>query len=121
MGPLLISGRRQQCGYASVSPVFLLSGKNCRGVPPEGICSWPSWGNGRIHPFLLGLIQLQLEPPTWLENVSFDLNRKNHLKFASWWWVPQAFWVPRSTSAAWYHEGVKWGETLITSSSSLCL
>lgn len=38
----------------------------------QGICSWPSGRNGTTHPFPLGVLQLQLKPPIWLENLSFD-------------------------------------------------
>lgn len=120
VGPLLRLGRRQQCGHASVRPGFQPNGKTFSGSS--------SWGH-----LLLTIMEKWNHPsiPSWAHsvtdgtshmagNVSFDPSSKNRIELASWWWVPRAFWVPRRTSPAWYHEGVKWGETLTIASSTLC-
>lgn len=65
--------------------------------------SLPSWAHS-----------VTLEPPIWLENLPLDLEQEGERGVGKSVVGPRVSQAPRRAPAAWHHEGVKWGETLIS-------
>lgn len=111
--------RRQQCSFCKLSPAVQLKVATATSV----ICDGPHWETESFIPSWARSVAVLCKralgnfPSCW-EVSLLICGRKNSSELASWWWVLLALWGPREVSSAWYHEGIKGGETLVTSSSS---